>query len=244
MATENSQKLKKLDKLIYIAIGLFLITVFFYFSKFDNGLSNNNADWGTFGDFMGGTLNPLFALFSLFAIIYTIKIQTEELELSREELKATKEELIKSREAQEEQSKSFKIQNESIKLQSFENTLFKLNEVFNDVRNSIIIQVDIFGLDSGSIRGDGGNYQEYQGVDINDSTILDCIKTSKFISFEAIKKYLEIYKKAREKALEAKKEAIKAFLEAKKIKETYLLDEWAVDSSDEEDFLNYEDYEQ
>ncbi len=52
--------------------------------------------------------------------------------------------------------------------------------------------------------------------------------------------YLEIYKKARQKALDAKKEAIKAFLEAKKIKETYLLDEWGLDSSDEEDFFEEE----
>jgi len=72
--------------------------------------NSKNSGWGTFGDFIGGTLNPLFALFSLFAIISTIRIQTEELELSREELRDTKEELKKSREAQEEQSNSLKIQ--------------------------------------------------------------------------------------------------------------------------------------
>ena len=50
--------------------------------------------------------------------------------------------------------------------------------------------------------------------------------------------YLEIYKKARKKAIEAKKEALKAFLEAKKIKETYLLDEYYTDSSEEDIFEN------
>ena len=141
MSSENSKKLKKLDKLIYVAIGLFLITLVIYLFKFNNGLSSSNADWGTFGDFMGGTLNPLFALFSLFAIIYSIKIQTEELELSREELEATREELTKSREAQEQQSESFKIQNKSIKLQSFENTFFQLNDLLIHTKNQLSIKI-------------------------------------------------------------------------------------------------------
>jgi len=113
---QNSIKLKNLNWLLYIAIGLLIITAFIYFANFNNGFSHDKNDWGTFGDFMGGTLNPLFAFLSLFAIIYTIRIQTQELEYSREELKATKEELEKSRIAQQEQSESFKIQNKSIKL--------------------------------------------------------------------------------------------------------------------------------
>jgi hypothetical protein len=48
--------------------------------------------------------------------------------------------------------------------------------------------------------------------------------------------YLEIYKKARKKARDAKKEALKAFLEAKKIKETYLLDEYYSESSEDDIF--------
>lgn len=131
MATNNSQKLNKLNWLLVIAILLLIITLGFYFFNFKNGLGADSSNWGTFGDFMGGTLNPLFALFSLFAIIYTIKIQTQELELSRDELEATRTELAKSAKSQEEQCKSFEIQNQSIKQQTFENTFFKLLEQFN-----------------------------------------------------------------------------------------------------------------
>lgn len=129
---KNSTKLNKLNYLLYFAILLLFITLCVYFYNFKNGLSNESSNWGTFGDFVGGTLNPIFALFSLFAIIYTIKIQTEELEFSREELEATREELKGSRIAQQEQSESLKLQNEATKLQIFENTFFKLFELHND----------------------------------------------------------------------------------------------------------------
>lgn len=102
MSIKTRNKLPDLKYLLYFAIFLFFITLGAYVLNFHEGISENNADWGTFGDFMGGTLNPLFALLTLFAIICTIKIQTEELELSREELKATREELRKSSEAQQE----------------------------------------------------------------------------------------------------------------------------------------------
>lgn len=128
---KNSKKLNNLNYILYFAIGLLFITLCFYFYNFNNGLSDDSSKWGTFGDFIGGTLNPIFALFSLFAIIYTIKIQTEELELSKEELRETKEELRESRIAQQEQSKSLKLQNKATTLQMFENTFFKLFEQHN-----------------------------------------------------------------------------------------------------------------
>lgn len=129
----NSTKLNKLNYLLYIALILLISVLILYFWHFHNGFSTDKSDWGAFGDFVGGTLNPLFALLSLFAILYTIKIQTQELEYTREELQATKEELSKSRVAQEEQSKAFKIQNLSIKQQTFENTFFKMLELHNEL---------------------------------------------------------------------------------------------------------------
>ncbi len=140
--TKNSLKLKKLNVLAWIAIGLLLIASFAYFYNFHGTFSTTKSDWGTFGDFMGGTLNPLFAFLSLIAIIYTISIQTQELEFSRDELKATKEELEKSRIAQEEQSESFKMQNTSIKQQTFENTFFKLLEHHNELIGELYTKIE------------------------------------------------------------------------------------------------------
>jgi hypothetical protein len=143
---KNSSKLNFLNLILGFAIFLFIaLLVFYFFNIFDLD-TTKKADWGTFGDFIGGTLNPIFALFSLFAIIYTIKIQTEELELSREELRETKEELKESRIAQQEQSESLKLQNEATKLQMFENTFFKLVELLSNTKGSISL-----GDDSGYV---------------------------------------------------------------------------------------------
>ncbi len=131
---KNSSKLKFLNWILVVAILLFIgLLVIYYFNIFPLD-ATEKGKWGTFGDFIGGTLNPLFALFSLFAIIYTIKIQTKELELSREELEATRKELEGSRIAQQEQSESLILQNQATKLQIFENTFFQLNNIFSNAR--------------------------------------------------------------------------------------------------------------
>ncbi|WP_285374235.1 hypothetical protein [Pseudomonas sp. lyk4-TYG-107] len=43
-------------------------------------LSGDKADWGAFGDFFGGVLNPLFALFAFFALLHSIRIQMKQIE--------------------------------------------------------------------------------------------------------------------------------------------------------------------
>lgn len=133
MKEKNSEKLGKLNYLLILAPLLFLIILGIYFSNFHNGFSDSKADFGTFGDFVGGSLNPILAFFSLYAIIYTIKIQLVELEYTREEM-------TKSREAQEEQSESFKTQNLSIKQQTFENTFFNMINLYNQVIKGLSLE--------------------------------------------------------------------------------------------------------
>lgn len=134
---KNSSKLNFLNWILIIAICLFIGLIIVYFSFIISQEDTIKSNWGTFGDFIGGTLNPLFALFSLFAIIYTIKIQTKELELSREELESTRKELEGSRIAQQEQSESLKLQNEATRLQIFENTFFQLIDLFNKEKEKL-----------------------------------------------------------------------------------------------------------
>ena len=193
MSAANKDKLSQLKYFLISAILLFLITLGFYFYNFHNGLSDNHEEWGTFGDFMGGTLNPIFALFSLAAILYTIKIQTEELELSREELKATREELKKSSKAQQEQSDSFKIQNDSIKLQAFENTFFQLMNLFLSTREQLKIKIEFDHSTAISM----GNYfiinsKEQYSIHRSDKPIFT---EGNYSSYEAIQKYLIFLKK-------------------------------------------------
>lgn len=80
------------------AIGILIL----YFLNFNSG-------WGTqetfaqFGDFIGGTLNPILGFATVALLIWSIRLQMKELRLTREELAATKEEAKKSREALDQQ---------------------------------------------------------------------------------------------------------------------------------------------
>ena len=134
-----NKKAKKKLPLILISFGLFalflIVSVFGYYGYiFSNFKIDSNVEhFGQFGDFIGGTLNPILAFLSFMALLYTIKIQTDELKLSREELEATRKELEGSRIAQQEQSVSLKLQNEATKLQIFENTFYSLLSHHNGI---------------------------------------------------------------------------------------------------------------
>ena len=103
-----------------LGIGFYIGTLAAYILKDDI----NSEFLGQVGDFLGGFLNPLFALLSFIALLITIVFQSEELKNSREELKLTREELAKSAEAQEKSAQIFE-------QQRFENTFFSLLETIN-----------------------------------------------------------------------------------------------------------------
>lgn len=89
-----------------------------YFIQFSSGsLSTDQAVWGQFGDFVGGTANPILAFLTLSALVLTIILQSKqlsissrELELSRRELELTREELSRSAHAQELSEKALRAQ--------------------------------------------------------------------------------------------------------------------------------------
>ena len=102
-------KKKTLYIIAFIAICSFCIVVGLHFLLL-GPLSQQNKDLGMFGDFIGGTLNPTFALFSFLALLYMIGLQKEELEtLKKEHVK-----------------------------QNFENTFFKLLDLFIKCRDDLI----------------------------------------------------------------------------------------------------------
>lgn len=139
----SNKKTKKKLPLILISFGLFaffcIVSVFgvYSISFKDFSFIADTEKFGQFGDFVGGTLNPILAFLSFMALLYTIKIQTDELKLSREELEATRKELEGSRIAQQEQSESLRLQNEATRLQIFENTFFQLIDLFNKEKEKL-----------------------------------------------------------------------------------------------------------
>jgi uncharacterized membrane protein len=87
---------------------------------------------GPFGDFVAGTTVPLLTFISFLAIVITLRMQKEQLELQRIELKNSVEEMQATR-------KEFEIQNKTLAVQRFENTFFQMVSLHNDIVNSINI---------------------------------------------------------------------------------------------------------
>ncbi|MGI0119655.1 hypothetical protein [Zooshikella sp. RANM57] len=89
-------------------------------------LAGKSGDFGAFGDFLGGALNPLFTLLMFVGLIITIVLQQKELSLTRKELEAS--------------AKALRGQERNLEFQRFENTFFKLLELFNDAVERVQIK--------------------------------------------------------------------------------------------------------
>jgi len=112
----------KPNRLLWIlgiaAVAAFLIVLGLYIAYFKNlSVTNDSATWGTFGDYLGGTLNPIISFLALIGLLYTIHQQAQEMQATREELK----------QAAEQQHRQADIFN----LQQFESTFFSLLEQHN-----------------------------------------------------------------------------------------------------------------
>ena len=131
-------KENKPNRLLWIlgiaAVAAFLIVLGLYISYFKNlSVTNDSATWGTFGDYLGGTLNPIISFLALIGLLYTIHQQAQEMQATREELKQAAEQ---QRQQVEQQSR----QSEIFNLQQFESTFFSLLEQHNKVVERIEVE--------------------------------------------------------------------------------------------------------
>jgi fumarate reductase subunit C len=117
----SNDLLRWVSWVIVFAAGV-LATVFggylIFFGK--KGVSDDPAVWGQFGDFVGGTANPVLSFLTLITLALTIILQSRqlsissrELELSRNELELTRDELRRSAQAQELSEKALRAQAEA-----------------------------------------------------------------------------------------------------------------------------------
>jgi uncharacterized membrane protein len=88
-----------------VAVLAGVASVLLYLRNFRGPFHQSQEVWGQFGDYLGGTLNPIFSLLSLIAILVTLFLQTRELANSSETLKK---------------------QSENFKVQAFETSFFTL----------------------------------------------------------------------------------------------------------------------
>lgn len=157
--------------IIIAAISIIIVYGSYIYNFYNQTISKNSGDWGTFGDFIGGTLNPTLAFLSLLAILQTIRIQSRELGNSTKALENSEKELAKSSKALEEQSKSLKTQN-------FETTFFNMISLHNEIINNLKIK---------------NHYLEYEYLKLNDQKELKTVsgnikKTVIQSTFDKVKK--------------------------------------------------------
>ena len=108
-----------------IIVFVFLILCGLYWYRFRNNLhlewATDPADWGSFGDYIGGILNPFIALFAFYWLISSIKTQVKELTDSREQFE----------DVSNKQQKQISIQN-------FESLFFQLMQTKTQVTEIIL----------------------------------------------------------------------------------------------------------
>lgn len=114
----HSNLVKWITRIVGFALAVLLLVWMSYLVAFwQHPISSDSSAWGQFGDFVGGTANPLLGFLTLIVLALTIVLQSKqlsissrELELSRRELELTRDELRRSAEAQEQSEKALKDQ--------------------------------------------------------------------------------------------------------------------------------------
>jgi len=126
----EKEEIKRLGILMTISTNVatfvFLLVFSLYFINFGlKGViySTDKAEWGQFGDFIGGILNPTVAGLALFWLITSVNLQIKELKKTNEALTAT--------------VKTAKEQQNQISIQNFENLFFQLLSNLNNITNNI-----------------------------------------------------------------------------------------------------------
>lgn len=91
------------------AFALFAM-LFYSYHFFKKPISGDVGDWGVFGDYLGGVLNPAMGLATIYLVLVNARLQRQELANSIEEMKNSNAALTS--------------QNNEIVLQTFQNTFF------------------------------------------------------------------------------------------------------------------------
>ncbi|POZ53895.1 putative phage abortive infection protein [Methylovulum psychrotolerans] len=110
-----------------ISVVLIFLVPISYFITFNGELAKKQDIWGQFGDYVGGTLNPMLSFVTLLVLLYTVKLQRKELDKTSKQLEISESSLAK--------------QIEISKKQQFEVTFFQMLTLFNEITSEIEIQV-------------------------------------------------------------------------------------------------------
>lgn len=149
------QMVKVLSWVVGAALAFMALAYVMYFSRFHGGFSEKQDVWGQFGDFIGGTVNPLLSFLSLIALVFTVVLQTRQLEHSREELAnskaelaATREEMVRATEAQRLSAAASEAQaryaNISTRLAALQAALSVVSEQLKQMQGTVATSPDTY----------------------------------------------------------------------------------------------------
>ena len=128
----DDQKSTRLNRILIpifiISILLIIMAVVSYAYVFHGPLSTSQDEWGQFGDYLGGILNPAFSFLALLGLLFTISLQSAELQSSTRELRNS--------------AKALEKQNSSIANQMFESAFFNLLGFYSDILKGIDIRAE------------------------------------------------------------------------------------------------------
>lgn len=124
---KSFKELKTLWYLLFLVWVLPCLGIYLIYRK---GL--DFKELGPYGDFVAGTIVPFLTFISFLAIVITLRLQREQLEMQRKELHNSIEEMQATRE-------EFKLQNQTLSIQRFENTFFQMVNLHNELVNSIVL---------------------------------------------------------------------------------------------------------
>lgn len=188
--TPNLSEINKSINTSLWLLGIVAVAVFgFYIWKFHKlPLTDNPADLGTFGDYIGGLLNPCIALFALYWLTSSIKTQIKELAETREQFE-----------------KISQNQLEQTSLQNFESLFFQLLETKdkavqdilsknNNEIKSLLINEDIkIANNSKDTNNDNEYIANTSGSNFRKNLLSD-EKISSFSGKESIRNHIIIFK--------------------------------------------------
>lgn len=119
-----------------ITLGVVTLILIIYL-LLSGGTLGSFAQWGQFGDYFGGVLNPILSFIAIIVLLITIRLQSKELKNSTKQLKHSADELELSRIELEKSSKALQDQSKSLRIQNFEHSFFQMIRVHHDIVNDL-----------------------------------------------------------------------------------------------------------
>jgi hypothetical protein len=107
-----------------IAALIFVGIYFVYFAIIDKHPTGAPENWGQFGDFVGGLLNPIVGVVTIVLLVRTLRAQNVSIDMQRKELALQRRELQLQRAETARSAAALDAQYRAIVMQSFEQTFF------------------------------------------------------------------------------------------------------------------------